>query len=260
MTPAEPKVKAKPARVNAAEGRRELLDIIKAAKATEERRLNPFLMDIGESLELADRFFPHWKDVQDLILDARTMNALSRVVKMQEGRLRYQAQLFHADPEAMAEKLEKFDAKTLSKVFLEAWHPIVELEQLTAQALEDALDYWDELDTVEARRRERPRRTPPAIEELSMDDLLAKGIMSRDGFGSKLAALWDDLKARGPTEYYAFIRAPTHGERIARAYAASYLVTYGYAALVQQDGALVLKPRGEREPPQASVSLPLLVT
>jgi hypothetical protein len=246
-------------RVSAAEGRRELLDIIKSARATEERRLNPFLLDISDSLALADRYFPHWKEVQDLILDARTMNALSRVVKMQEGRLRYQAQLFHADPEAMAEKLDKFDAKVLGKLFLEAWHPIVELEQLTPEALEEALDYWDELPTVEARRRERPRKEPPPVESVTLDDLLARGILARDGFGDQLAERWDDLKARGSSDYYAFVDAPTHAERIQRAYATSYLITYGYATLSQTDGKLELKPRGEREPPQQSVSLPLIV-
>ncbi|HEV8359479.1 MAG TPA: hypothetical protein VGR28_03385 [Candidatus Thermoplasmatota archaeon] len=247
------------AKLSVVEGRRELHDIIRTARGMEERRLNPFLMDISQSLEVADRYFPHWKDIQDLMLDARALNSLSRVVKMQESRLRYQAQLFHADPEAMAEKLQVLDNTKLARVLLESWHPVVELEQLTAGALEEALDYWDQLPTQELRHRERPRTQAPPIEEMSLDDLLARGIIARQGFGSKLLDLWDDLKARGSADYYQFIQAPTRAERIERAYGTSYLVTYGYAVLSRSNGSLELSPKGERDPPKQSVSLPIVV-
>lgn len=246
-------------RVSVVEGRRELHDIIRTARTMEERRLNPFLMDVGASLETADRFFPAWRDIQDLVLDVRALNALSRVVKMQESRLRYQAQLFHADPEAMAEKLGDLKTDQLAKVFLEAWHPVAELEQLTPEALEEALTYWEQLEPVELRRRERPRREPPQPEALTLDDLLARGVLARNGIGSAIAELWDQLRAAGPTEYWAFVGGKSHGEKVRRAYATSYLVTYGYAWLEQRDGRLVLHPRGAQEPPQQSVSLPIVV-
>lgn len=241
------------------EGRRELKDIIATSRAMQERRLNPFHMDVGDALETADRYFPLWEDVGDLTLDAKALNSLSRVVKMQEGRLRYEAQLFHADPEALAEKLQQFNTDQLAKAFLGAWHPVVGLEQLTPGALEEALDYWAQLEPVALRRRERPRRAPPAIETITLDDLLAKGIVPRDSFGGLLADLHAQLKERGPQDYWAFIDAPDHKGKVDRAYATSYLVTYGYAALVQQDGGLLLQPRGERDPPLQSVSLPIVV-
>jgi hypothetical protein len=246
-------------RASAADGRRELHDILRTARTMEERRLNPFLMDVGEALQLMDRFFPRWEQMADLVLDARALNALSRVVKMQESRLRYQAQLFHADPEAMAEKVTRFPTALLGKVFLSCWHPVVQLEQLTAGALEEALAYWGQLEPVALRHRERPRRAPPPLETLTLDDLMAKGIVPRDRFGAHIAHLWEDLQRRGPMDYYAFIDAPTRGERVRRAYATSYLVTYGYAVLRQEPGKLLLEPRGEREPPQRSVSLPIVV-
>lgn len=241
------------------EGRRELRDIIATSRAMEERRLNPFHLDVGEALEAADRYFPAWEAIDDLTLDARALNALSRVVKMQEGRLRYQAQLFHADPEQMAEKLTKFGTNQLAKVFLGAWHPVVELEQLTPQALEEALDYWNQLTPVAERRRERPRRQAPPVESVTLDDLLAKGILPRDTFSHHVAELWEELQRRGPTPYHDFIAGPTREAKVDRAYATAYLVTYGYAHLAQRDGALVLHPRGEREPPQESVSFPIVV-
>lgn len=250
---------ARKPRVSVAEGRRELKDLIQTVRAMEERRLNPFHMDVGEALDTADRYFASWEAIDDLMLDARALNALSRVVKMQEGRLRYQAQLFHADPEAVAEKLTKMPNEQLGRLLLGAWHPVVELEQLTPAALEEALEYWNGLAPLAERFRGRPRRAPPEPETVTLDDLLARGVLARDGFGSVIADLWDDLKRRGSADYFAFIAAPSHGERVRRAYATSYLVTYGYAVLSRLDGSMVLQPRSEREPPQESVSLPIVV-
>lgn len=258
--PPAPPAAAKPRKPLVGEGRRELLDIIKTARAMEERRLNPFHLDVHEALATADTYFPLWQDVQDLTLDARALNGLSRVVRMQEARLRYQAQLFHADPEAMVEKLGKFRAETLARVLLDAWHPVVELEQLTEGALEEAQAYWEQLEPWEERRRERPRKAPPAPHTVTLDDLLAQGVLHRDGFTGEVAALRDDLLARGAVPYEQFVGAPTYAERVRRAYATSYLVSYGYASLARRDGALVLEARGAREPPKEGISLPMVVS
>ncbi|MCA1814013.1 MAG: hypothetical protein LC624_08690 [Halobacteriales archaeon] len=258
MSPAEAETK-KARKPTAAEGRRELHDIIRTARAMEERRLNPFHMDVSEALGTADRFFGAWDSIDDLTLDARTLNSLSRVVKMQEARLRYQAQLFHADPEAMVEKLKSFNAAKLGGLLLQCWHPAVELEQLTASALEEAMAYWQELEPIELRHRERPKAQAPAMEQLSLDDLLAKGIVPRDGFTASVGKLRDELQERGEVGYAEFIHAPTYTERVKRAYATSYLITYGYAALQRSEGSMTLRAKGEREPPGEGVSLPLVV-
>lgn len=242
------------------EGRRELHDVLRTVRTMEERRLNPFLMDVARTLALVDRFFPSWRALDDLTLDARALNALSRVLRMQEARLRYQAQLFHADPEAVAEKLTALGTDRLGRLFLECWHPAVGLEQLTPEFLAEAKAYWDALLPVEERRRERPRKAPPEPETVTLDDLLARGVLARDGFGTTIAELWGELQRRGPVDYWEFIGAPSYGERVKRAYATSYLVTYGYGWLSQENGSLQLHPRREREPPKQSVSLPILIT
>ena len=248
-------------KVSIVEGRRELKDIIATARTMEERRLNPFHVDVGDALETADRYFESWEHIEDVTLDALALNPLSRVVKMQEGRLRYQAQLFHADPEAMAEKLTKFNTNQLAKVFLQAFHPVVEFEQLTVPALEEAMAYWNALEPIALRHRERPRRAPPPVETLSLDDLMAKGIVPRDTFGTRISAMVTELKESGATDYWKFIHNEDASERVRRAYAVSYLVTYGYAVLAQDKGGkLVLQPRSAREPPTESVSFPIVVT
>lgn len=244
----------KAGRVSVVEGRRELHDILRAGRVLHEKRTNPFLFDLRIALDTADRYFPAWREVPDLVLDARVMNALASVVKLQEARLEYEARLFHADPEAMAEKLSLLDPQVLARVFLEAWHPIVELEQLTPQAIEDAMSYWAGLLPMKERLRERPRREPPKPEDVSLDDLMARGVLRRDGFSAHVEELWEELRERGEVPYLAFVAGKDYPETVRRAYATSFLVTYGYASLHPETGALSLEPRDRREPQRGSRS------
>ena len=229
------------------EGRKKLREIIVKCNAVEERRLPAFDVDVRDALAAADEYFDTWETVEDLSLDARVLNALSRVVQVQAARIEYEASLFLADPQMLADKVAKLPPATLATVFLQVWHPAVELEQITPQALELAMRYWEAMPSWASRRHEEPELRPPPPRPMSDEELAALGILSREGFLSFLGALWDELKAAGSVDYWRFVRRARFEETVRRAYAVSFLVSYGYADLASIEAGLTLTPKAEKE-------------
>ena len=45
--------------------------------------------------------------------------------------------------------------KRLAEVFLQSWHPLSELEQLTEETLSNAIDYWNALLPIAERWKRR---------------------------------------------------------------------------------------------------------
>ncbi len=227
------------------EDRRAVREILKAARAVEERRDSPFGLDVGEALSTLAHLFPRWTMAEDLCLDARALNALSRVLQAQEGRLRYEAALFLADPEGLVEKLGRFAPGDLAETFVQAWTPVVELEQITIEGLTLAHRYWMALPPWEGRWPKGRGRAPTAG-TLTEEELAAMGILSREGFLRFLGDLWQELKDRGTVDYWAFIEAEELDEALRRAYGVSFLVTYGYADLRRTDGDMELQAHQEQ--------------
>ncbi len=238
-------------------GRTELEGLLVKCRAVEERRVNPFDVDVGVALGVLGRHFPRWTSVVDLALDAQVLNALSAVLQVQEGRLRYEASLFLADPEGLVEKLGRLSHSTLMGALLPSWHPAVELEQVTEEGLAAAMAYWRVLPPWEGRWPKGGRRTPPAPGIITEEELAALGILRREGFLSFLGELWEELRGRGEGDYWGFIGAGEFGEMVRRAYGVAYLVTHGYAELEPVGGSLKLRPNPERHARRSPASLPV---
>lgn len=238
-------------------GRRELEGLLARCRAVEERRANPFELDVGEALGLLARHFPRWTSVEDLALDARVLNALSGVLQVQEGRLRYEASLFLADPEGLVEKLGRLPRPALATALLAAWHPTVELEQVTEEGLAAAMAYWRLLPPWEGRWPRGGRGEAPAPAPITEEELAALGILQRRGFLSFLGELWEELRARGEGDYWEFLGGGEFGEVVRRAFGLAYLVTHGYAELAREGGGLRVRPNPERRARRFPASLPL---
>lgn len=229
------------------EGRKRLRELIARCNGVEERRTPAFDLDVKDALATTSEYFDTWETVEDLSLDARALNALSRVLQLQAARIEYEASLFLADPQMLADKVARLPPSALASVLLSAWHPVIELEQITPQGLDLALRYWEAMPSWASRRHEEPELRPPPPRPMTDEELAALGILSREGFLSFLGGLWDELKAAGATEYWRFVRTQRFEDTVRRAYGVSFLVSYGYADLESSEAGLTLRPKAEKE-------------
>jgi hypothetical protein len=241
--------------MEAVDSRRELQEILEACRAVEERRMNPFLLDVSHALRVLSRHFPSWRSLEDLCLDARVLNAVSRVLQLQEARLRYEAGLFFADPDSLAAKVRRMSTRGLASAFLSAWHPVMELQQVTEGLMERAKRYWEE---IQPGGEEEMEPLAEAV-EFAEDELAAMGILSKRGFLKDLGDLWEELKAVGPSDYWSFVRREDFRDTVERAYGVSFLVSYGYAEVEEQDGRWMLMANEERKARDQAVSVPVVI-
>jgi len=243
--------------------RRDVIDIVKTCEAIEDRKFNPFLLDVKYALGTLRKYLPHWKELDDHCLDAHALNRLSRVLRLQGSQLRFQSSSLYADPAFLEEKLTALSMKRLAEVFVESWHPIAELEQITEQSMTEAIAYWNVLAPVEERWRrfEMGSSTPPG--SLETEDLDKIGVQAKETFEEALSKLWIQLKedsSTGAVNYQDFICREDFLETIERAVQVSFLVTYGYARIVRSNGVIQLLPNEERKLGRRPVSLPISIT
>ncbi len=238
--------KPKSSRTVLASGRKELKEIIETCDAISERKFNPFFLDVKLGVETLRQYFPHWELFEDNCRDAHTLNRLSEVVRLQNTQLKFQSSALYADPEFVVRKIERMSEKRLAEVFLQSWHPLTELEQLTNEAVSVSLDYWNLLLPIADRwkRREFLRGKGPEVAD--SNTLTGLGIRGEE-FGKQLTALWKKLSSLygtdgKPVEYWRFVRVGSYQETVQRAYFVSFLVTYGYAKLHTDGNQLLLIP------------------
>jgi len=234
----------KPERVRLTSGRKELRELIQTCEAIREHKFNPFFLDIGLAVETLRKYFPHWDLLDDHCLDAETIRDLAEVLGLQKSQLRYQSSALYTNPEMLERKFRSLSIKRLGEIFLKSWHPIVEREQLTVDAVREGLAYWDQLLSYDERRKRLALRRPAQPVAADLDSLVKSGIMTREEFAKSLRGLWEELRAQtdedGPIEYWSFVRRDSYQETVQRAYYASFLLTYGYAKMLRDAGELKL--------------------
>jgi len=258
-------IRAKTNRSLQASGRRELGDIIGTCKAISERKFNPFFLDVKLSVETLREYFPHWKSFEDHCFDVHALNRLSEVVRLQNTQLKFQSSALYADPEFVAKKIAKMSEKRLAEVFLQSWHPLVELEQLTDEVIMQAIDYWNTLLPINERWRSRESQSSKQPEIANSETVAELGLHG-DEFNNELIALWNELRqlynvVRKPIDYWKFIRHTSYQETVRRAHDLSYLVTYGFAKLQSDKAQLVLIPIDEppNKPASNAVGFPISI-
>ena len=251
------------AKPHTAIARRDVIDIVKTCEAIEDRKFNPFLLDVRYALNTLRKYFPHWRELEDHCLDAHALNRLSRVLRLQGSQLRFQSSSLYADPAFLEEKLTALSVKRLAEIFVRGWHPIAELEQITEPSINEAIAYWNLLTPVEERWRrfEMGSSAPPGT--LETDDLDRLGVRAKETFEERLSELWRQLKEEsgtGAVNYQDFICREGFLETIERAVHVSFLLTYGYARMVRSNGSMQLLPNEERKLERHPVSLPVSIT
>lgn len=255
--------KPKKRRAGLAAGRKELREIVETCDAISERKFNPFFLDVKLGVDTLRQYFPYWESFGDHCLDAHTINRLSEVVRLQNTQLKFQSSALYADPDFIMRKIERMSEKRLAEVFLQSWHPVTELEQLTESAVSDAIGYWNLLLPIAERwkRREYERGKQPGTADANM--LTGLGIHGEE-FGKQLLSLWNELRQKSgesktPVEYWSFVKGSTYPDTVQRAYVVSFLVTYGYARLRQEGEKMTLTPNDQpaEKAVEGGVSLPI---
>jgi len=215
-------------------GKEELQRIVEACNTIEARGLNPFLIDIEDLVTIIREYFPEWNKPEELCLDAEALNKIATVIKLQSEWVKHRATSLYADPFLIEEKIRSLNADEITAVFLESWHPIVELEQISIHSLSESLRYWDSLLPLSERWKNIDfveKETGTATRE----EMIQQRILSGEAFSQGLESLWEELKSKagedGKVGYWDFIIADTYQGTVERAYLTSFLVTYRYATL-----------------------------
>jgi len=218
-------------------GREKLQRIIETCKSVEDRSLDPFLIDVDEIISTVKEYFPEWEIPDDLCLDAETIHRLASVIKLQSEWVRHRSTSLYTDPFLLEEKLNRLGKEEIIEVFVSAWHPIVEFEQISLHSLAEAFRYWESLLPL----KERWKEFPPAEFERSLatrEELIRQRILRDKAFSEELETFWQELKNQvetkgenGKIHYWDFVGAETYDETVHKAFMTSFLVTYGYATL-----------------------------
>lgn len=223
-----------PKRQKKKHGEEHLQSIIDLCKSIEGKGIDPFLVEVDDVISIIQEYFPEWKSMDEFNLDAEAINRLASVIKLQSDWVRHRSTSLYTDPFLLDEKIRSLSKEELIDFFLRAWHPIIELEQISPYSLANAVEYWKSLLPLD----ERWLKTEAVETELgatSREELIKQRILLEKAFTEQLESLWEELKSKvgeaGRILYWDFVGKNSYKETLRQAYMTSFLVTYGYATL-----------------------------
>jgi hypothetical protein len=252
-------------------GKERLERIIEMCIVIENHNVDPFTLNIDEIIKVVKEYFPHWQNPDELKLDAETLHHLASVIKLQSEWVKQRSTSLYTDPFLLEEKILQIGKQEMVNVFLKAWHPLIEFEQISLNSLAQGLLYWEALAPIGERWKDLD------VSEVSMgfasrDELIKQGVLGDREFSEELNCYWQELKdcvakkgQDGKIQYWDFIGADTYEETVQRAFLTSFLVTYGYATLEidRLEEQVFIKPFEKQKTEiltQQSISIPIAVS
>ena len=252
-------------------GRERLERIIEMCIVIENHNVDPFTLNIDEIIKVVKEYFPHWQNPDELKLDAETLHHLASVIKLQSEWVKQRSTSLYTDPFLLEEKILQIGKQEMVNVFLKAWHPLIEFEQISLNSLAQGLLYWEALAPIGERWKDLD------VSEVSMgfasrDELIKQGVLGDREFSEELNCYWQELRdcvakkgQDGKIQYWDFIGADTYEETVQRAFLTSFLVTYGYATLEidRLEEQVFIKPFDKQKTEiltQQSTSVPIAVS
>ncbi len=218
-------------------GKERLEHIINVCTDIENRTTDPFTLNVDDIITVVKEYFPHWEQPDELKLDAEALHHLASVIKLQSEWVKQRSSSLYTDPFLLEEKIKKTSKQDMISVFLSAWKPIVEFEQLSLQSLTHGLLYWDTLPPL-GDRWKKIDVSEISMGSVSREEMVKERILSNKEFADELTAYWLELKIKtaekgigDKIDYWDFIGAETYEETVQHAFLTSFLVTYGYATL-----------------------------
>jgi hypothetical protein len=218
-------------------GKERLERIIEMCIAIENHTADPFTLNIDKIIKVVQEYFPHWQNPDELRLDAETLHHLATVIKIQSEWVKHRSTLLYTDPFLLEEKILQIEKQEMVNVFLKAWNPLIEFEQISLNALTQGLLYWETSRPLSERWKEL-EAVEVSNSFASREELIKQQVLSDKEFSDELTNYWQELKDcvtnKGNDDkihYWDFIGADTYEETVQRAFLTSFLVTYGYATL-----------------------------
>jgi hypothetical protein len=252
-------------------GREKLQRIIEMMQDIENHKVDPFLLDVDSILKIVKEYFPQWEEADELNLDSEAIHHLASVIKLQSEWVKHSSTSLYTDPFLLEEKIMQASKEEMLSVFLKAWHPLVELEQLSMNSLAASMRYWDSLVPLKDRWPDLDVQEV-AMGTASRDELVKQQVLGDKIFSEELEGYWQELKTKvkekggdGKILYWDFVGADTYEETVERAFLTSFLITYGYATLEIHplEEEIFIQPfekPSTKMLTQQSISIPIAVT
>jgi hypothetical protein len=164
------------------------------------------------------------------------------------------------------QQLMAMDISAIAQAFLKSWHPLLEMEQLSAKTLAGSIGYWGDLIPMDERWKE-PEYSMVDPGVATRQRAYELGLLPEEGFREILEELWRELGERtepgGQIEYWEWVGADTYEETVQRAYLTCFMVSYGYANVemnrLTEVTEIIHHVEPRLDPGAAKVSLPILI-
>jgi len=107
--------------------------------------LLPHQVDAWELWEILSRASDKLSGPEEHLQYAMLLRLIVATVRLQCRWLRYEADELYVDADMARQKIHSLSVRTLSSIFVKSFHPLVEMERMTARALDVGKRHWDEL-------------------------------------------------------------------------------------------------------------------
>ena len=218
--------------------------IIDLAISVAEGRLDPFDVDVGRFLERlgeVEAFDEGFIDL--LLLDVRALHGLITILEAQSRKLRDRGYGIYLNRLLVRMAAEKLGEEDLVTVLASAWRPIMELEYMDQELLDEAFTYFINLLDLGERERIRPRLMDVEF------DISPELFREPVDLASYTAELLDELRRVAGEQFIDYFEFVYRGERpLLRAYAVSFLISEGWVdvKIDRLKKKIFIRPRDSR--------------
>ncbi len=251
-----------------ADTKRELMQrIVELADSVRTSGVDPFDVEVKEFFDRLRELLPKLKTNDELFLDVQAVLGLSDVVFQQGEWIKHKSSLLYLDPLLITLKLYALEPSDLAEVLARAWHPIIDIEALSAPGIREGMDYWRDLPKFGDRFKDL-EVTEVLTGEIARKELAKMGILTDEDLSAVVEKTWRELKervgAKGKMSYWDFIQAKTFEETVFRAWLTAFLISYGYGTLEIEplEETIDLKPLARPHLPEnvATFSVPIAIS
>ncbi|MDA4122414.1 MAG: hypothetical protein OK456_04440 [Thaumarchaeota archaeon] len=210
----------------------DILRLIELCKMVQSSSVNPFEVDIREKLLVLKKHLPDWKVIDIMLMDSEALHQLVQIVKLQDQWIKYRASALYIDPLLLELKIRLLTREDLADSFVKCWHPVAQVDQLTARGLEKAFTYWRDLTPLSERFKEEFGNFSTMPGQMDFEELKSLNIFTTEQFETELNRLFEELRTRAPTgemDYREFIKGSKFEETAVKAYMLAFLITEGRA-------------------------------